>query len=46
MGTPLYMAPELIKSQKYDSKIDIWSAGIVSYILLSGKLPFTGKNKE
>ena len=46
LGTPLYMAPELIKSQKYDSKIDIWSAGIVSYILLSGKLPFTGKNKE
>eukprot|EP00798_Chlamydomonas_sp_ICE-L_P021955 gene21955-29004_t len=38
-GTPAYMAPELIRGN-YDEKIDIWSVGMVSYHLLTGKLPF------
>lgn len=30
MGTPLYMAPELIAEQKYDTAVDIWSYGILA----------------
>ena len=37
VGTPLYMAPELLKEQKYNEKVDIWSIGIMAYNLLSGR---------
>jgi len=36
LGSPLYMAPEIVKEQKYDSKVDIWSIGIIMYKLLTG----------
>jgi calcium-dependent protein kinase len=36
LGSPLYMAPEIVKNLPYDAKVDIWSLGIVAYILLSG----------
>ena len=43
-GTPLYIAPEIILSTKEEGykgfPVDIWSAGIALYIMLSGKLPF------
>jgi calcium-dependent protein kinase len=45
LGSPLYMAPELVKGEEYDEKVDIWSIGVISYILISGKSPFPGKNK-
>ena len=53
-GTPLYMAPEIILSDKNKGykgfPVDIWSSGILLYIMLSGALPFKGhkpdKNKE
>lgn len=38
-GTPAYMAPEVIM-QSYSSKADIWSVGMVTYQLLTGKFPF------
>ena len=38
------MAPELIKHIKYNEKVDVWSLGIITYQLLSGKTPFDGKN--
>ena len=38
-GTLYYMAPEVIK-QNYDYKCDIWSVGVILYILLTGKYPF------
>ena len=44
LGTPLYMAPELINHQKYSEKVDVWGLGIITYQLLSGKTPFDGKN--
>jgi serine/threonine protein kinase len=45
LGSPLYMAPEIISNQVYNSKVDIWSIGVVAYILLSGRPPFRGNNK-
>lgn len=46
LGSPLYMAPEIVKNIKYDMKVDIWSLGIITYILLTGSAPFSGKSKE
>ena len=40
-GSPYYIAPEVFL-QNYNMKIDIWSMGVVLYILLSGKVPFPG----
>jgi serine/threonine protein kinase len=45
LGSPLYMAPEIIKEQLYDQKVDVWSLGVITYILLSGRPPFSGKTK-
>ena len=45
-GTPLLMAPEVLNGKKYNHKADVWSLGIVFFELLTGFMPFTGKNKE
>ena len=49
-GTPMYMAPEILLSSKnhgYEGyPVDIWSAGISLYIMLSGTLPFNLKNND
>ena len=42
----MYMPPEIVRHQKYDAKVDVWSSGCVAYVLLSGKPPFNGKTKE
>lgn len=39
------MPPEIIKGESYDEKVDIWSAGVVVYVMLSGKPPFTGAER-
>ncbi|KAM7476589.1 hypothetical protein LguiB_023832 [Lonicera macranthoides] len=44
-GSPLYMAPEIIQSRKYDSKADLWSAGAILYQLVTGKPPFNGDSQ-
>ena len=43
LGTPYYMAPELVEQRTYDERVDVWSLGCIVYVLLSGKLPFSGK---
>lgn len=40
-GSPAYAAPELLAKKVYGPKVDVWSAGIVAYALLTGRLPFT-----
>ena len=39
MGTPYYMAPEVLEG-RHSPKADIWSLGVLLYLLLSGYLPF------
>ena len=42
LGTPLYMAPELVKGQSYDTKVDIWAVGVLAFLMLTGKYPYDG----
>ncbi|CAG9329412.1 unnamed protein product [Blepharisma stoltei] len=43
-GSPGYIAPEILRKLPYDFKADIFSSGVIFYILLSGKMPFSGRN--
>lgn len=40
------MPPEIIQENMYGNKVDVWSAGVVAYILITGKPPFCGKDKK
>ena len=46
VGTPGYMAPEMLHGQHYDCKADIFSAGVVLYLMLHYKSPFKSNDKE
>lgn len=42
IGTPHYMSPEVVNRKFYGTAVDMWSCGVVLYILLSGNFPFNG----
>jgi len=45
-GTPVYMAPEIIREQPHDEKVDIWCIGVLLFELTTGTLPFQGETIE
>jgi calcium-dependent protein kinase len=45
LGTPYYIAPEVL-NKKYNEKCDIWSCGVMLYIILSGVPPFNGSSDQ
>ncbi|KAH9373620.1 hypothetical protein HPB48_014783 [Haemaphysalis longicornis] len=45
-GTIPYMAPEILKRKPYGRAADWWSAGVVMYKLMTGRVPFRGKTKQ
>ena len=44
-GTPYYIAPEILAGE-YNEKCDIWSCGVIMFILLSGRPPFDGSTDD
>lgn len=44
IGTPGYVAPEVVKREKYGPAVDMWAVGVLLYIMLSGKMPFYGRD--
>jgi len=45
-GTLEYVSPEVIKGEKYDYNVDLWSIGVLTYELLTGYAPFDATNKQ
>lgn len=40
VGTPAYLAPEVLRNRGYNRSLDMWSVGVIIYVSLSGTFPF------
>ena len=45
-GTPIYLAPEIIKEEGHDEKVDVWCIGVLLFELITGNVPFQGNDLE
>ena len=45
-GTPIYLAPEIIKEQGHDERVDIWCIGVLLFELITANVPFQGNDLE
>lgn len=43
LGTPYYISPEVLRGE-YDIRCDMWSIGVICFVILCGEPPFTGEN--
>ncbi|KAM6978956.1 peripheral plasma membrane protein CASK isoform 25-T25 [Tautogolabrus adspersus] len=46
VGTPHFMAPEVVKREPYGKPVDVWGCGVILFILISGCLPFYGTKER
>ena len=46
LGTPLFIAPEILSEKKYNNAVDIWSLGVITYFLICGYPAFDGSTRE
>jgi serine/threonine protein kinase len=46
LGTPYYIAPEIINKAPYSNKCDIWALGVLTYLLICGSHPFEADSRD
>lgn len=46
LGSPIYMAPEIVNKQTYGPPVDIWAAGVLLFILIANEPPFHAHSKK
>ncbi|CDQ88068.1 unnamed protein product [Oncorhynchus mykiss] len=46
MGTPEYVAPEILNYEPISTATDMWSIGVLTYVMLTGTSPFLGEDKQ
>lgn len=46
VGTQSYVAPEVLKEDEYNLKVDVWSLGVVFFILTTGSMPFKVDSRD